>query len=182
VRLFAAVVPPAGALAELAAALPGSPPPALRFVPDHQRHLTVAFYADVAESTVADLSERLRRAAARTPSLSLRLNEFGTFPSNAARARVLWVGVDGDVGELTRLAERTLAAGRRAGVEVEDRRYRPHLTVARARRGAVDLRETMAALQLDGRLWTARELALVKSTLGAEVRHEVIATFGLADR
>ncbi len=179
-RLFAAVVPPPDALAELAAALPISPPPELRFVPEHQRHLTVAFYADVPEAAVADMCERLRRACTRTPRLSLRLNGFGTFPSSPSRARVLWAGVDGDVAELTRLAERALAAGRRAGVEVEDRRYRPHLTVARARRDAVDLREVVAGLALGGTPWAADELVLVRSTLGAEVRHEPIAAFALA--
>lgn len=176
-RLFAAVVPPPDVLAELAAALPSPPDPALRFVPERQRHLTVAFYASVPDSAVAELSERLRRACARTPPMSLRLNGFGTFPANASRARVLWAGVDGDVGELTRLAERATAAARRAGVEVEDRRYRPHLTVARVRTGVADLRETVANMQLGGSPWTAAELHLVKSTLGAEVHHEPIERF-----
>jgi len=179
VRLFAAVVPPPAALAQLAAALPESPPPALRFVPERQRHLTVAFFADVPDAAVVDLCERLRRAASRTPRLSLRLNGFGTFPANAARARVLWAAVDGDVAELTRLAERAVAAGRRAGIAVEDRSYRPHLTVARARQGAADLREIVAAVSLDGCRWTATELVLVRSTLGAEVRHEPIDRFPL---
>jgi RNA 2',3'-cyclic 3'-phosphodiesterase len=179
VRLFAAVIPPPDVLAELAAALPG-PVPALRFVPAEQRHLTVAFYADVPEVALADFSERLRRACARTAPISLRLNGFGTFPTNAARARVLWAGVVGDVAELTRLAERALAAGRRAGIDVEERRYRPHLTVARARRGAADVRSALEGASLDGTPWTAAELVLVRSTLGAEVRHERVATFPLS--
>lgn len=179
-RLFAAVVPPAPVLAELAAALAAHELSALRVVPGHQRHLTVAFYGDVPEAAVADLGERLRRAAARTSELSLRLNGFGTFPANAARARVLWAGVAGDVTELSRLAERAAAAGRRAGAEVEERRYRPHLTVARARREPADVRETLAAMHLDGTPWTATELVLVRSTLGAEVRHERIGAWPLA--
>jgi 2'-5' RNA ligase len=180
VRLFAAVVPPAHVLGELAAALAAAPDlAALRVVPEHQRHLTVAFYGEVPDSAVADLGERLRRAAARTPSLSLRLNGFGTFPTNAARARVLWAGVEGDVAELTRLAERAAAAGRRAGAQVDDRRYRPHLTIARARREVADVREPLAAMHLDGMPWTASEVVLVKSTLGAEVRHEPIGAWPL---
>lgn len=176
-RLFAALVPPAAVLAELAAALPVSPVPELRFVPEHQRHLTVAFYADVPDAATADLAERLRRAAARTSRISLRFNGFGTFPANPGKARVLWAGIDGDVNELSRLADRAVAAGRRAGIDVEDRRYRPHLTIARARRGAADLSDVLLALRLDGSEWTATELVLVRSTLGAEVRHEVIDRF-----
>lgn len=178
-RLFAAVVPPPGALAELAAALPPALPD-IRLVPEHQRHLTVAFYASVPDGALAELSERLRRACARTPQMSLRLNGFGTFPGNVARARVLWAGVTGDVAGLTRLAERATAAARRAGIEVEDRRYRPHLTVGRARHGAADLSETLPNMQLGGSPWTAAELLLVRSTLGAGVRHEPIERFGFA--
>jgi 2'-5' RNA ligase len=165
----------------LAAAVAPHDLAALRVVPDHQRHLTVAFYGEVAERAVADLSERLERAAARTPPLSLRLNGFGTFPANAARARVIWAGVAGDTADLTRLAERAVAAGRRAGIDVDERRYRPHLTIARARRDSADVRNALAGASLDGTPWTATatEVVLVRSTLGAEVRHEPIATWPL---
>lgn len=178
-RLFAAVLPPPDVLAELAAALPSPADPALRFVPESQRHLTVAFYASVPDATVEELSERLRRACSRTTPMSLRLNGFGTFPADPSRARVLWAGVDGDVAQLTRLAERATAAARRAGVEVESRRYRPHLTVARARHGVSDLRETIAAAALEGTRWTATELALVRSTIGAVVSHEQVEAWPL---
>jgi 2'-5' RNA ligase len=180
-RLFAAVVPPPDVLAELAAelaaALAAHDLDGLRVVPEYQRHLTVAFYGDVREASVADLGERLRRAAARTPPLSLQLNGFGTFPANAARARVLWAGLVGDVAELTRLAERAAAAGRRAGADVDDRRYRPHLTIARARHDAVDLRDILANSTLDGTTWATTELVLVKSTLGPTVIHEPLDHF-----
>jgi len=176
-RLFAAVVPPPDALAELEAALPSPPPAEVRLVPAHQRHLTVAFYASVPDAAVEELTERLRRACARTAPMSLRLNGFGTFPANASKARVLWTGVDGDVAGLTRLAERAAAAAKRVGIAVEDRRYRPHLTIGRARQGAVDVRELVAEMRLGGSPWTAAELHLIKSTLGAEVHHEPIERF-----
>ena len=176
-RLFAAIVPPEAALASLAAAVTTVPATAMRVVPAHQQHVTVAFYGSVPDAAVADLDERLRRAAARTSPLSLRLHALGTFPANAGRARVLWAGVDGDVAELTRLAERAVAAGRRAGIAVEDHRYRPHLTIARARRDSVDVRDVVGAANVDGPPWTARELVLIRSTLGAQVRHEPIAMF-----
>jgi 2'-5' RNA ligase len=181
-RLFAAVVPPTSARAELAAVLAGVELPAVvRAVPDRQRHLTVAFYGEVPDPAVADLGERLRRAAARTSPLSLRLKGFGTFPANAGRARVLWAGVAGDTAELARLADRAVAAGRRAGLDVDDRAYRAHLTIGRARGESADLRAVVAsAVGFDGTPWTATELVLVKSTLGAEVRHEPIAQLPFA--
>lgn len=176
-RLFAAVVPPQQALAELAAALPPDLP-ALRLVPEHQRHVTVAFYADAPDDSVAELTERLRRAAGRTSPMSLRFNGFGTFPGNSSRARVLWVGLDGDVAGLSRLAERCTAAGARTGIAMESRRYRPHVTVGRARSEPADLSE-VATAPLDGTPWEATQFSLVHSVLGSQAVHTTVATFKL---
>jgi RNA 2',3'-cyclic 3'-phosphodiesterase len=171
-RLFAAVDPPADAIAHLEAAV-GAHTDGLRRVPTEQWHLTTAFYGEVADDVAAELADRLSRAAARTPPMSLQIRGAGTFPKQSVGARVLWAGVDGDVAGLTRLAERCVAAGRRCGLTMEDRSYRPHLTLARARRDPVDLREAVAALSsYVGQPWPVTSLRLVKSTLGAHVTHE----------
>jgi RNA 2',3'-cyclic 3'-phosphodiesterase len=182
VRLFAAVDPPPPIVTELARQL-GEPDSRLRYVPAKQWHLTTAFFGDVAETALPDLTDRLNRAAARSVPMTLALRGVGTFPRNAARARVLWVGIDGDLDGLSRLADRCRAAGRRAGLTMEDRSYRPHLTLARARRDQVDLNvfvESMASYRSDP--WQVTDLRLVHSTLGAEVRHETIASFPLTGK
>src|SRR3954451_7568960 len=119
-RLFAAIDPPDTEVAALAAAS-GDAIPQLRYVPTHQWHITTAFYGEVPDRVVDELGERLGRAAARTAPITLALRGAGTFPKQAAKARVLWVGLDGDVAELSRLAERCVAAGRRCGLPMEDR-------------------------------------------------------------
>jgi 2'-5' RNA ligase len=178
-RLFAAVDPPTTAVEHLATAV-GALPPSLRPVPVEQWHLTTAFYGEVAERTVPELTERLARAAARGAAMTLRLHGVGTFPKQAGQARVLWAGLDGDVAELTRLAERCSAAGRRCGLAMQDRPYRPHLTLARSRHDSVDLRETVAALSpYDGDAWQATQLRLVHSTLGPQVHHETLEEWPL---
>jgi len=179
VRLFVAVDPPPEAVAELEKAV-GEREELLRWVPPEQWHLTLVFCGEVDDARVADLTERLRRAASRTSPFTLRLGGAGTFPKQAAKARVLWVGVDGDVPALTRLAERCAAAVRRTGVEVEDRKYRPHLTLARARREAVDARAQVEHLEgFETKPWTVSSLRLVKSTLGSKVHHETLEVFSL---
>lgn len=152
-----------------------------RWVATEQWHLTVVFCGEVPSSVVPDLSERLARAASRTPAFALRLSGAGTFPKQTARARVLWVGVDGDTTTLSRLAERCAAAARRCGIDVEDRPFRPHLTLARARRDAVDARELATSLSsYEGSGWTVGGIQLVHSTLGATVQHKTVADFPLA--
>jgi RNA 2',3'-cyclic 3'-phosphodiesterase len=181
VRLFAAVDPPAEQVAALAAAVDRRDE-RLRWVPESQWHVTLAFYGETAESKVETLRSGLERVAARTQPLSLRLAGAGTFPRQQAKARVLWVGLDGDVDALRRLADRCAGAGRRARIAMEDRAFRPHLTVARSRKDPVDVRELVARLaSYTGEWWTVTSLRLVHSTLGAQVRHETLAEFTLSD-
>jgi len=180
-RLFAAVMPPTAEVVALDDAI-GDRDPELRWVPSHQWHVTLVFCGEVAETSVADLVERLRRAAARTAVFPLRLTGGGTFPTQPARARTLWAGLDGDVATLSRLAERCAAAARRSGITLEDRAFRPHLTLARARRGSVDVREHVARLSsYEGKPWRVATMRLVHSTLGNVVRHETVAELPLAE-
>lgn len=179
-RLFVAVTPPPDALDELrsatAAVRAGSD--GLRWSPPEQWHLTLAFLGEVDDRARHDVTERLGRAAARHAPCTLALAGAGRFGQ-----RVLWTRVDGDVDRLRRLAASVRAAARRARIAVEDRPYRPHLTLARARDGA-DLRPAVDALGgFAGRAWTARELHLVRSRLGAgpdgRAQHELLCSWAL---
>jgi 2'-5' RNA ligase len=188
VRAFVAIVPPAAALAELAEAvapLQAAAPPGVRWVPAEQWHLTLAFLGEVDDGALPDLTERLARAARRHPPMGLAFGGAGRFGD-----RVLWIRVqvpDADGGrgasELKRLAASVAAAARRSGMPVDDRPYRPHLTLARGRPGT-NLRPCVAALrEFDGSSWTADALHLVRSRLGAgpggTAAHEIIGTWPL---
>jgi 2'-5' RNA ligase len=193
-RLFAAVLPPEGVTGELGSVvddlrrlpgadgvqqLPGSG--GLRWTGRPGWHFTLAFYGEVAEDVVPDLSERLARAAHRTAPFPLTLRGSGHFGG-----RVLWAGASGDVRTLRLLADRAEAAARKAGIPMEDhRRYRPHLTLARSR-SDTDFEAYVTALDaFAGREWTVRELCLVRSDLpksgvpGEQPRYETVARWPL---
>lgn len=173
-RLFVAVDPPVPAVASLtdACAPLRAEWPGLRWVEPAQWHLTLAFLGEVEPARVEPLAARLARAAGRYPPLGLRFAGGGTFPRQARRARVVWTGVDGARESLARLAASVAAAARRCDVPVEDRAYRPHLTLARLREPA-DVRPVVAALSAYvGPDWTAEVLHLVRSHLGPQLRHE----------
>ncbi|WP_217171313.1 RNA 2',3'-cyclic phosphodiesterase [Streptomyces sp. AC512_CC834] len=181
-RLFAAVLPPedvtVGLAAEVAALrrLPGAD--GLRWTGRPGWHLTLAFYGEVDDDVVPDLSARLDRAAHRTAPFDLALHGGGQF----GRGRALWAGAEGGLATLRLLADRAESAGRKAGVEMgEHRRYKPHLTLARSRE-AHDVRPYVEALAgFAGATWTVTELALVRSHLpdsgvpGEQPRYETVA-------
>lgn len=163
-RLFVAIRPPGTVLAELDAALADARAAArqLRWTAAEQWHLTLAFFAEVPDARLPELEERLARAAHRCPALALRLAGAGHFGN-----RVLYVKVDGDLRPLGQLAASAGAAARRAGIDVEERRYHAHLTLARAGREAEDLRPVAALLQpFAGSAWTATAVELLRSRLG----------------
>jgi RNA 2',3'-cyclic 3'-phosphodiesterase len=185
-RLFAAVLPPPDAADELGRTvdelrrLPGADQ--LRWTGRPGWHFTLAFYGEVDEDVVPDLSERLERAARRTDPFPLAVRGGGQF----GRGRALWAGAEGDLKTLRLLADRTEAAARKAGVPMgEHRRYKPHLTLARSR-DAVDVRSYMATLHgFAGRTWTVGDVALVRSNLptsgarGEQPRYETVARWAL---
>jgi 2'-5' RNA ligase len=151
----------------------------LRWAEPSRWHLTLAFYGEVPDRRVDDLAARLGRAAGRcTASLRLRFATGGRFGS-----RVLWVGVRGDLEPLTRLADSTVASGRRCGLDLDDRPYRPHLTVARAGPASrADLKPLAAALaDYEGPLWAGDRLVLVRSHLGPRPRYDEQASWRLGE-
>jgi 2'-5' RNA ligase len=132
-RLFVAITPPRAVLLEVRTAVDalkrGNTPGVnalLRWTRPETWHITVAFYGEVAEDKAEDLVERLGRVAARTTPMELSLAGAGRFGP-----RALWFGVQGQCDRLGRLAEAAGAAARRCHVRMEDRPYRPHLTLAR---------------------------------------------------
>ncbi|CAM5654485.1 RNA 2',3'-cyclic phosphodiesterase [Streptomyces aurantiogriseus] len=185
-RLFAAVVPPEDVTRELGAEiaalrkLPGAE--GLRWTGRPGWHFTLAFYGEVDEEVVPELSARLERAAHRSAPFELALSGGGQF----GHGRALWVGASGEVAALRLLADRTEAAARKAGLDMgEHRRYKAHLTVARSR-DAVDVRPYVEALDaFAGRTWTVDELVLVRSNLpksgvpGEQPRYEAVARWAL---
>lgn len=184
-RLFAAVLPPPGAIDELAAqvhrlrALPGAD--RLRWTERANWHFTLAFYGEVAEQSLPELRTRLARAAHRHQPYDVRLAGGGRFSD-----QVVWVGLGGDRTASRRLAESAAAGARRAGVTMDDRSYHPHLTIARQRLEKLDLAPVVTALNdFEGRVWTVDRLHLIRSNLpvrgivGEQPRYEVVAAWPL---
>lgn len=162
-RLFVALRPPAAALADLRGRLSRWPSSSERW------HITLAFLGELAGPQ--DVDAQLATRLAGRPALDLRLTGSGTF----GRGGPVWVGVGGDVDALRDLAARVAAAARAAGVELERRAYRPHLTVGK--RGHPDPAQLASYV---GPPWTATEVELIRSDLGRTVAHTVLERYPLS--
>jgi RNA 2',3'-cyclic 3'-phosphodiesterase len=157
VRLFSAVWPPEPALAHLERAVDRVERPAgVRRVPTDKWHLTLAFYGN--DASLPERAGYLDERLAGLAPPALRLAGAGTF------AGVLWVGVE-PATPTDRESLRAVAAAAGAG-----RKFRPHITVARWR---LDRPGRWMADQLAGyrgAVWTASQVDLVRSDLGAGYR------------
>ena len=184
-RMFVAVTPPEAAAEDLdeflsvrrgAAARPGE---RWRWTPPEQWHLTLAFMPDVPDRSLDELVDRLAVTAARREPFTTRVAGGGAFP-HPDRAKVLWAGLQGDFGELSRGAR---AAASTSGATVDGQRFRAHLTLARLGSPANVSRWVRVLDTYAGPEWAVEELTLVASYLGEgprrRPRHEVLATLPL---
>jgi 2'-5' RNA ligase len=109
--------------------------------------------------------------------MRLRLAGGGRFGSRR-RPQVVWTGLDGDVGPLTALAARLGRVARSLRLEVEERPFRPHLTLGRWRPGQPadgDLPDRLAGYR--GPEWPVPEVRLWESHLGPKPTYDLLATW-----
>ena len=135
------------------------------------------FLGAAPDELVPPLVEAAGSAIAAAPAMTLRLAGAGRFGS-ARRPQVFWAGLDGDVPDLVDLARRLARVARRLDLPVEDRPFRPHLTVGRWRPGQPadgTLPERMAGYR--GPAWPVTEVRLWESHLGPKPRYDVVASW-----
>lgn len=134
-RLFIAVDPPADTrqrAAEIVARLRRCAAP-VTWIDPERLHLTLHFLGDgVPREALPDLCAALDAAAAACPPIDVAFTGVGAFP-DIARPRVLWLDVQQGAEPLGRLHAALAERLRGLGHRVEDRPFRPHLTLGRLR-------------------------------------------------
>jgi 2'-5' RNA ligase len=147
-------------------------------------HLTLKFFGDIPEESIAEISPVAKKAAAGSPSLSLSVENLGVFPG-VSRARVLWIGMDGDIAPLLRLQQEIDGGLEVLGIAREGRSFKPHLTLGRFR-SAGDARGLDRVLEKRNNyragIFKAEGLTLFKSDLRPEgAVYTVLAYFPFTD-
>lgn len=195
-RVFVALVVPDVVAAPLAAALASvrDRHPELTWTRPDGWHLTVAFVGSVPVAELDGVRGTVARALAAAPvgRTSLTVATAGRFGG-----RVLWLGVDDDPpGAVARLGGCLQAALADAGLPVERREVRPHVTLARGRPDRpvreVDVAEVDRTLEgcrvrggdarraPDAVDWDADEVVLLRSVrTGGAARYEAVDAWAL---
>lgn len=171
-RLFAAMLLPRHVEAHLDEFVDAarSARPDLRWVPPARWHITLEFIGDCGPHEADRQLNRWARRAARSGPMQLRFHGAGTFP-RAWMARVLWMGLGGDLPAWRKLA----------GYQQD-----AHMTLARTRERTdlTGLADELSAY--DGPSWTVTEIALVESHLRGSndrgPRYEPLELFTLGEK
>jgi 2'-5' RNA ligase len=149
----------------------------LRRVPVDALHLTLLFLGDRPMTDVDVIASAMRSTADGPVPLGVGAPLWLA----PRRPHVLAVGITDPAGALTALHRRLQARlGTSIGWDPERRAFRPHVTVARVRRGA-----QVRPIALDGPedlRWWAEALTLYRSRLGGgPARYEVLARVALPE-
>jgi len=102
----------------------------LRLVRSEGVHLTLKFLGDIGVSQVSQVADAMKQATSQQTSFRLTLGAPGVFPSTK-RARVLWIGLDGDLKALRHLQAEVEEALTSVGFAAERQPFNPHLTIGR---------------------------------------------------
>ncbi|MGH2562193.1 MAG: RNA 2',3'-cyclic phosphodiesterase [Thermomicrobiales bacterium] len=161
----------------------------IRWTNPDSAHLTLHFLGDTAQERAELLRLGLSAPVGHHQSFELRTGDLGVFP-NPRQPRVVWLGLDGDVDRLERLARDVGRTLQQLGFPVEPGRYRPHITLGRIRDdSAPDLPATLdralrsATSGLGIASVLVEEVLLVRGFLGkGSPRHDPIARYPLRKR
>ena len=124
-RLFVAIDIPEE-LKQRIGALQGGLPDAHWSRPD-LAHITLSFLGEVSEADMLDLGVALGKII--SPNFTLKLEGVGVF-GNTKRPRILWAGVEQSPA-LFHLQQKVTNVALKQGLQLEDRRFKPHITLAR---------------------------------------------------
>jgi 2'-5' RNA ligase len=103
----------------------------LKWVSPQHVHLTLAFLGELTDDRGAAVTEAMRQPIDAEP-FELVFGGFGVFPPSGP-PRVLWLGVMSGQEEVAAVQRVIAARIAQLGIALEERKFHPHLTLARWR-------------------------------------------------
>jgi len=176
VRSFIAIELPGElklALKQLQASLRQQVPGGIKWVDPESIHLTLKFLGNVQAGRINDIIKVMEQSARGIAPFQLEAKNLGVFP-NLKRPQVVWVGLGGQLDQLSQLQQRIESNLVPLGFAVEHRSFSAHLTLARVRNQAYPnerqrLGDLIAATRFDtAYAITVNSINLMRSELTRE--------------
>lgn len=175
-RAFLAISPPDEVRHALVEQLSGLRIPG-RLVPPQNWHITLRFLGEIDDVTRERYTAAIDQSSLGR-SFVLGFDHLGAFP-RPTKATVIWAGASRGGERLFELAEIADLGAGDAGIPGEDRPFRPHLTLSRAR-PPVRAVELVEEVELDV-AWRVGAVVLFRTVPGrGGVSYEALESFPLA--
>lgn len=113
----------------------------LKIVGGENVHVTLKFLGNVQPEMLSKIKEDL--SGLKFSPFTLELRGVGAFP-NVSRITIIWVGIGTGAEEVEKIYEHVESGMSELGFARENRRFNPHITIARVRTGRK--REELAKL------------------------------------
>ena len=130
-------------------------------------HLTLKFLGDVDAENLESIGQAIEGVTIHHSPFSLRIGGVGAFPS-LGRPSVLWAGIKVGGERVSALAQDINQALSPCGFSPDNKKFNPHLTIARLN-GRMDLRPYANQYRqyddIDGADLTVHEISLIRSQL-----------------
>lgn len=151
-RLFVGLVLPADVRASLDDAsrlirLNDSTWASEKWVPASNLHVTLAFLGQIEDQTTQNLVEALGESIIRCQPAELAAPHVSAVPGTH-RCRMIWAGFEDRAGNAETLANAVRTAAVSLGIDVDDKPFRAHVTLCRARRAHAVAPEAIDASDL----------------------------------
>jgi len=140
----------------------------VKWVARENIHITLRFIGEIEKDKLSQIVDNVDNNIRGIGKIKLELSQTGYFGKKFPR--VLWVGLDGDVDKLEQIHERIELACRGAGIEPDDKKFSPHITIGRVKSPShtKELIEAIGEIEIPCLTFETCELALFKSTLTPE--------------
>jgi len=142
---------------------------AVKWVEPGNLHVTLKFLGDVDAGAIHHVGRAVEQAVADAAPFEFEVRGAGAFP-DTRRPRTVWLGIGGGGHEIVALNARIEPPLKKLGFPKETRRFQPHLTIGRVRRGGPGVAELGQRIAARGDLALGRthvaEVIVFSSRLG----------------
>ncbi len=106
----------------------------VKWVPPKNIHLTACFLGDTDESKLVAVNKVIEEIASQHQKVLTNIDAVGGFPS-LEKPRVIWAGMTNGSEGLSAATSSLVGKIRRHGFTLDDKPFKPHLTLGRVREG-----------------------------------------------